>query len=222
MKKMNNKEYTRRFNNFIVDRMVWSPIPKEKHLDRLNSEEKPTFFTANSLDAPVIVPPSNSSLETIAELECVESAVNYTQAAKSIENAYDDDFIWAYIELLNENGLKMDRRILEDLAQEVGHLIIKLKYRYNRPRPYQLADVHGFSFMKMDSETAKTPSFPSGHTCQAHVLANWLGNKYPELKESFLDIANMVEMSRIIGGHHFPSDNTYGRLVANWISSTFK
>ena len=65
------------------------------------------------------------------------------------------------------------------IMKESSKFILKLKYHYNRPRPHQLGEYYeipDFKIHKLDS--AKTPSYPSGHTTQGYLIAELLGREY--------------------------------------------
>jgi acid phosphatase (class A) len=136
-----------------------------------------------------------------------------------LEEDYDDDFLWAFEKICKDNGLGFDKKFFKAMIKEVGHIVIKLKYKFNRPRPFQLAKVHCLDLMKYDSETAKTPSYPSGHTTQGRVLAIYLSKLYPELQDQFEAVSDTISLSRMVGCHHFPSDVAYGNQIATWIAS---
>ena len=57
--------------------------------------------------------------------------------------------------------------------------------------------------------TAATPSYPSGHTAAAYFAAEIASHHKPQLEKEFLNLANIVALSRIKEGVHFPSDNEY-------------
>jgi acid phosphatase (class A) len=170
-------------------------------------------------DAPLTLPPSNSSEETRLEmLELKNLQTQHPDPAK-LEEDYDDDFLWAFEKICKDNGLGFDKKFFKAMIKEVGHIVIKLKYKFNRPRPFQLAKVHCLDLMKYDSETAKTPSYPSGHTTQGRVLAIYLSKLYPELQDQFEAVSDTISLSRMVGCHHFPSDVAYGNQIATWIAS---
>ena len=60
------------------------------------------------------------------------------------------------------------------------------------------------------SRNKETPSYPSGHSCGARLVAEYLSKKYPEHKDSFLEIAEKIGMGRIQAGFHYPSDHVAG------------
>ncbi len=207
------------FSNYIIDQQVYTLVPKKKHLKRLASEESLVIIGCKAEDAPLTLPPSNSSEETRLEmLELKNLQTQYPDPAK-LEEDYDDDFLWAFEKICKDNGLGFDKKFFKAMIKEVGHIVIKLKYKFNRPRPFQLAKVHCLDLMKYDSETAKTPSYPSGHTTQGRVLAIYLSKLHPELQDQFEAVSDTISLSRMVGCHHFPSDVTYGNQIATWIAS---
>ncbi len=207
------------FSNYIIDQQVYTLVPKKKHLKRLASEESLVIIGCKAEDAPLTLPPSNSSEETRLEmLELKNLQTQHPDPAK-LEEDYDDDFLWAFEKICKDNGLGFDKKFFKAMIKEVGHIVIKLKYKFNRPRPFQLAKVHCLDLMKYDSETAKTPSYPSGHTTQGRVLAIYLSKLHPELQDQFEAVSDTISLSRMVGCHHFPSDVTYGNQIATWIAS---
>lgn len=207
------------FSNYIIDQQVYTLVPKKKHLKRLASEESLVIIGCKAEDAPLTLPPSNSSEETRLEmLELKNLQTQHPDPAK-LEEDYDDDFLWAFEKICKDNGLGFDKKFFKAMIKEVGHIVIKLKYKFNRPRPFQLAKVHCLDLMKYDSETAKTPSYPSGHTTQGRVLAIYLSKLYPELQDQFEVVSDTISLSRMVGCHHFPSDVAYGNQIATWLAS---
>jgi membrane-associated phospholipid phosphatase len=68
------------------------------------------------------------------------------------------------------------------------------------------------------------PSFPSGHTAAAFVVASVLANRYPKSKYLFFILALAVGISRVLLRKHYPSDVCAGAalglavgVVANWL-----
>ena len=95
-------------------------------------------------------------------------------------------------------------------------IIMRIKYYkilYNRARPSQVApdDID-----YLDSETANTASYPSGHAFQAYYAAKILSQWEPARKQEWMDIAERVANIRLIAGLHYPSDRDFARqLVAD-------
>ena len=88
-------------------------------------------------------------------------------------------------------------------------IITLFKYIINRPRPEQVNK----DIIPRTSKTANTPSYPSGHTYQAFLLAHILSKKYPHLREKLLSIAEECGQARIRAGLHYPSDHDFSKRL---------
>ena len=210
------------FSKYVIDKIVYAKQPKAKHQKRLDSAEDYEILNCSYVDAPVMVPPTNSSGETMAELETIAAAEALHKNPGKLEHKYDDEFDWAFKKVVEDAGLEYDEIYFKRLIKEAASITIRLKYKFNRPRPFQLGPVLGIDVTKYQSSTAKTPAFPSGHTTQSVLVACVLGEKYPELKEELMKVADKVSLSRVVGGHHYPSDIKYGEMLGKWISGQLK
>jgi acid phosphatase (class A) len=210
------------FSKYVIDKIVYAKQPKAKHQKRLDSAEDYEILNCSYVDAPVMVPPANSSGETMAELETIAAAEALHKNPSKLEHKYDGEFDWAFKKVVEDAGLEYDEIYFKRLIKEAASITIRLKYKFNRPRPFQLGPVLGIDVTKYQSSTAKTPAFPSGHTTQSVLVACVLGEKYPELKEELMKVADKVSLSRVVGGHHYPSDIKYGELLGKWLSGQLK
>lgn len=210
------------FSKYVIDKIVYAKQPKAKHQKRLDSAEDYEILNCSYVDAPVMVPPANSSGETMAELETIAAAEALHKNPSKLEHKYDGEFDWAFKKVVEDAGLEYDEIYFKRLIKEAASITIRLKYKFNRPRPFQLGPVLGIDVTKYQSSTAKTPAFPSGHTTQSVLVACVLSEKYPELKEELMKVADKVSLSRVVGGHHYPSDIEYGNILGKWLSGQIK
>ena len=210
------------FSKYVIDKIVYAKQPKAKHQKRLDSAEDYEILNCSYVDAPVMLPPANSSGETMAELETIAAAEALHKNPGKLEHKYDDEFDWAFKKVVEDAGLEYDETYFKRLIKEAASITIRLKYKFNRPRPFQLGPVLGIDVTKYQSSTAKTPAFPSGHTTQSVLVACVLSEKYPELKENLMKVADKVSLSRVVGGHHYPSDIEYGKVLGKWLSGQLK
>lgn len=164
--------------------------------------------------------PANDSEATKQELNEVVVALkeldemNPTLLRRYIN--YDRALI-AYIDnILKAEGVN-EMELIRSIQKDITPLIIKLKYKFQRPRPYQLANYYKLNLFPMKSTSALTPSYPSGHTIQAIVILTIIGNKHPNLYQSCKRLWEDVAYSRIALGVHYPSDNDFSYEVANQI-----
>ena len=164
-------------------------------------------------------PPSNSSPETASELRYIAHIVENTEFSQERLKELDKDFFKTFIRYASENGLQFDKQVLKEIVEDSAHLILRLKKHYDRPRPFQLAPHHAIDLdynknIQGEMGTAHTPSYPSGHTTQAYILAGILAKDNPDHIDPLMKIASDVELSRIKSGVHFPTDNEFGKILA--------
>lgn len=185
-------------------------------MESVSVQPSPSFPVALS-ELPYDPFPANSSETTREELQFLmdlQVRVRPYMAQQISDTDPDPTFyLWRYC---REQGL--DPLNTLDAAKSVTPTIVQLKRLYNRARPYQLAIPLGFAdFHPLNSTTAQTPAYPSGHTIQATLAALLLSDLYPEHSVKFAALARQVSLCRMAGGFHFPSDVFYGEQIAKAI-----
>jgi hypothetical protein len=167
---------------------------------------------------PWEAPPKNNSLIAAAELKHLqELQERWTQHDfLSLVNAADEDLEGVYRTLMGEYGVSYDG-YYEQLFDDLSTLTIRMKIEYNRMRPYQLANILNVPMYPMNSESAHSASYPSGHTLQSYVVSEMLAEQVPEMAEDARGMASAVALSRKIGGWHYPSDNAYSKKIGDAI-----
>ena len=118
--------------------------------------------------------------------------------------ATDVSVVPAFVDVVPESSDE-----LEWLTKQLLPVIVFLKLLYNRPRPY-LLDKH---IWLMESATANSPAYPSGHAMQAFYLAKVLSRRHPEKRDQLYEIAERCRQARVNGGVHYPSDGEFGRQL---------
>jgi membrane-associated phospholipid phosphatase len=98
--------------------------------------------------------------------------------------------------------------------KESSKYIMELKYKFQRPRPHQIADFYGIDLNGVDLDSMKTPSYPSGHATQGYLLGMIYSERYPEYRKEFMKLGEDIAESRIVGKAHFPSDKKAGIELA--------
>ena len=166
--------------------------------------------------------PNNNGQDVIDE---INQLINYTNTLSSDENLekrykiYDKDFENYFINVLSNVGV--DRREVTDIIRQIHDdivpLIVRLKYHYQRVRPYQLSHILSMRLYPFQSETSNTPSYPSGHSIQSKIYADVLGNKYPKFNKQLQSLAEDIAKSRLSMGIHYPSDILFGEYVSELI-----
>ena len=189
--------------------LVYSEKTKNKHKKKMDRELK--YFKVFPIDKFMdIPPPENESTETKEEIEYLESIpVN----KKFVNTA--DEFEDYFGEFLKEKGLDYPKDELDDLIKETQTIILKLKYHYNRPRPYQIANEKNMDLNAENLSSAKTPSYPSGHATQGAFVSRYLADLYPKFEKELLNMGEDIAFSRNMAKVHYPSDTELGKLLGN-------
>lgn len=96
---------------------------------------------------------------------------------------------------------------------DIGSTVVMYyKARDNRARPAQ-RDPSLFPVL----ETPGHPSYPSGHSTQAHLIAFTLAHLVPAATVELEAVAWQIAVNREIAGLHFRSDTVAGRDLAGQI-----
>ena len=147
-------------------------------------------------------------------------SISQVELIKLVDNEPTD----LYHKTLRKLNLEFPGKIFDKSWNILKPIIKNLKHKHNRPRPYQLAEKYGIPINLLDSKTAQTPSYPSGHTAYAALGAYILAAKYPQFSEYFFDKVQTAGMARMLMGVHYPSDNEASMIItgAVWEDIRYK
>lgn len=195
--------------------MQYRKAPIKKHIKRMMME------TPNFVDMilPYKPPHENDSRETLGELKYLSTLENDKDFVKK-----HDDVVKVFVEMLEEFEVYTEQRkeIIEVLVNQSRKFIMTAKYSYNRPRPQQIAKFYGMTLNGTETDSMKTPSYPSGHAVQGYLVAEVLKTQIPHLTGELNNLADDIANSRIVGKAHFPSDREFGKKIAKLIYQGFK
>ena len=139
--------------------------------------------------------------------------------SEELQYDLDENMDSLFDNILKGAGYCSDIEYIKSLREHTIPIIKGFKEHCQRPRPGEVAQKLGLNWQGDISQmsTAKSYSYPSGHTVQAYYVAYKLADKYPNLLLPFFQLAEMVSQSRIDRGVHFPSDVSSGRELAHQI-----
>jgi hypothetical protein len=171
------------------------------------------YIANHYMDKPY---PNNDGNYAHKELETIRKDMEKLQHDKVVELSikFDEDLQGMLIDTAQKCGVANVNGFIKELFEDINPIIMKLKYFYNRIRPYQLANVTSFPLNPMPTVSAQSPSYPSGHTVQSRVFADILSFRYPDQQDMLEKFADKCSKSRIILGVHFPSDEVFGKQLA--------
>jgi hypothetical protein len=186
--------------------LVYTEEVKPKHQEKIDM--KLTVFH-EELALPYRPKPDNDSPTTMRELKYLSKLETDKAEVKR-----GDDIRENFLPLIEDNDIPLSKEYVNKVIKESGKFIMKLKYHYNRPRPYQVAEVYELNLNGTELDSMKTPSYPSGHAVQAYLLGELFSNVDPRGSHQYRELAERVAHSRVIAKGHYPSDKSYGKKVA--------
>ena len=110
--------------------------------------------------------------------------------------------------------------MVEEIINMTKPLLLKIKYKFQRPRPFQLASYYKESLFPRKSNSADSPSFPAGHTFQMNLIQETIGSIYPDTYADLRKLTKEVNEQRLFYGLHFPSDIDFGKECADAVVKT--
>ena len=184
--------------------MVYAKTIKPKHKKRFT---RPTPSFHENLIMPKYQPPSNDSSTTLDEIKYLSSIIP------------NKDLVFKF-DMVKETFKPYAEKLgIYDYIKKIEHESVKyimtLKYEYNRPRPYQVAEFYDIDLNGTELNSMKTPSYPSGHAIQGYLIADIMSKHDSSNTEVYQKLGEDIAQSRIIAKAHYPSDKEYGKKVAN-------
>ena len=184
---------------------------KDKHAKKIEyAKSKGLFKDFNMSKYFDRKPPKNTSLRTYQELMYLKDLpedLEYVKQHDTIEEVFQ--------EVCRDNNVEYPKDLVEELINSSAGLIHELKWNYNRPRPFQLAEYYNIKLGGTTLESMKTPSYPSGHSTQGILIGKVLQTKLPITTDGFLEAGKRISYSRNVGRAHFPSDSELGEIIGS-------
>ena len=183
-----------------------------------------TFYIEPSqvdLDHLLAPPPALGSAEETADLAAVVQAEKDRTAQDAVDAEADHQrSVFRFADVMGPGftpdklpyATKFFKRVYADEEKVVN----ETKAYFARPRPF----IVDSNLTPMVYPKA-TPSYPSGHTTFAYVMAILLANMVPEKSVAIFNRAASYGYNRVVVGAHFPTDVEAGRIAGTVIDSVF-
>lgn len=167
----------------------------------------------------LIAPPSNTSKQTVSEIQYVSRAVS-TRTPQDIKliNLIDQDPDRPFMDLSKEYNIHYPIETIQNFYNLIEPILLNIKGIWNRPRPAQLAKLYNIDIDVIVTSTHHTAAYPSGHTVYSKLVALILKKLYSNIDQRKLDIlVKNTAKARIMQGVHYPSDNEASIILSNFL-----
>ena len=184
-------------------------------------DEKPvTNYKGDYKELSIAKPSSNGSDKTYQELNDMQDMFKDRNEVieKSVKD-HDLEVGYAVKQYLKNNKLDYKESDVNKIADIGGGIVRYYKNKFERVRPYQLAEALKMKFdhMPLESDSMKSPAYPSGHSLQSRLIAEYYAEQYPEHKKGLIAAAEETGKGRIYAGWHYPSDHEAAVKLAKQI-----
>ena len=158
-------------------------------------------------------PPSDNSFDTDQEIKALKKIPLRKDFVKKYDNIEK-----AFEQTAKDNNIKdYDKKIAAKLIKDSAPVILELKKHHNRKRPYELDK----SLKAVKMKSMNTPSYPSGHSAQAILIASALKDKYGK-GPAFMQTAKNISDSRNVARAHYKSDSVNGTKLGKQLYKYIK
>ena len=188
-----------------LNEMTYNEGANEKHQSRI--DQPITLFEDISISLQPF--PENTSKKTLEEVRYlaeIEEDVEFVKEHDKVAKVFG--------KLHKDLELEYNQDEAKKYLRESAKYIMELKYKHQRPRPFQIAEFYNIDLNGVDLDSMKTPSYPSGHATQGHLLGMIYSERYPQHRKEFMKLGEDVAESRINGKAHYPSDKKAGIHLA--------
>lgn len=209
---INNNEFIRNIDTLKV--LKYGYMDLSLHKESLNE----TFFTKYFNDfSNIEYPQVDKTYQEIEQLKRLQKKVisspNFKKNIKFFRDC-DEDIHKVFEKEFKVIGVRYNGDFLQNIQDELGALVLRLKSHYSRPRPFQFAYYGEQNFHPFHTISGNSPSYPSGHACQSHFLMEVMAHRNPNKRKSLRALAKKISDTRIAMGIHYPSDNNFGKKIA--------
>jgi len=165
--------------------------------------------------------PVNNSDTTRAELNSLTAYLKQIVLPENKEYLdnyliIDRNFGQAIINIFKHKEIDLED-LVQNIIEDIQPLLIKLKFFYNRPRPFQLANNYNLKLFPFESKSSNSPSYPSGQVLMSSVILNVIREKHPEHEELCVNSLNMIIYSRLYLGLNYQSDVDFALEISEEI-----
>jgi hypothetical protein len=154
------------------------------------------------------------SIDEIIELKNIMD--KYTDSQRiTIANEYNHFFD----KFTSINNIHADTQKLNDY---INYLVLKLKIKFNRVRPFILSHKYNINIFIVALDTIFTPSYPSGHSASGRFFYRYFSDNDPINEPKYFALMNNITLARLLAGVHYKSDCDIAIIIADLLYDKLK
>jgi hypothetical protein len=152
--------------------------------------------------------PTNDSETTRKELEYLASkSKELSEDEKGLAIMLDENQYEFFAQLCSHLGGNTTAEQFEKYVGQYWGIISYIKFKINRPRPFQLAPYYKLPvFPLILTNSANSSAYPSGHVFEYLLILDYLKKLHPEHKSKLAEVYKKIRHTREWLSVHYPSD----------------
>lgn len=170
--------------------------------------------------APPFPNDSDSTYQELLSLKAImDASPSEFEARAREQDKRDPSFEFAFVDYIRKEENTDIYGMVDKLGDDLTRVGMSYKLKYQRPRPYQIAEVYGMELGIPLGQTTETPSYPSNHSFIGKAIALHLSKLFPDHSIKLNEMGDEFGLNRVRMGWHFPSDHEAGQDLAHKIAN---
>ena len=200
-------KYTKKYKKMFGEEEIKYPKVKE-------NKDGEKYLSADYKNFKSEKPSDSITKEEMQKLK--KFGERRTKEVEESVKKHDADPSYAMKEYMDSKNLEYSQEEIDKINVAGSTISRHYKNLHQRARPWQMSKEMNMDInvMRRPSDSMNTPAYPSGHSLQSRLVAEYYAEKYPDHKEELIKAADECGVGRVMAGWHYPSDHKHGVKLA--------
>ena len=200
-------KYTKKYKKMFGEEEIKYPKVKE-------NKDGEKYLSADYKNFKSEKPSDSVTKEEMQKLK--KFGERRTKEVEESVKKHDADPSYAMKEYMDSKNLEYSQEEIDKINVAGSTISRHYKNLHQRARPWQMSKEMNMDInvMRRPSDSMNTPAYPSGHSLQSRLVAEYYAEKYPDHKEELIKAADECGVGRVMAGWHYPSDHKHGVKLA--------
>ena len=200
-------KYTKKYKKMFGEEEIKYPKVKE-------NKDGEKYLSADYKNFESEKPSDSATKEEMQKLK--KFGERRTKEVEESVKKHDADPSYAMKEYMDSKNLEYSQEEIDKINVAGSTISRHYKNLHQRARPWQMSKEMNMDInvMRRPSDSMNTPAYPSGHSLQSRLVAEYYAEKYPDHKEELIKAADECGVGRVMAGWHYPSDHKHGVKLA--------